>query len=81
MGVCIETLIVAELCLVLTVTPYMGVCIETLLCLVHKCLSSVTPYMGVCIETLVMVIQQKIVMSHPIWVCVLKHVHLHIRPA
>ena len=61
------------------VTPYMGVCIETGLpsCCLPPC--HVTPYMGVCIETHSEPRSGSIRRSHPIWVCVLKHIKHHLR--
>ena len=55
------------------VTPYMGVCIETGTIRRNANLHIVTPYMGVCIETLRKINVWEPIGSHPIWVCVLKH--------
>ena len=51
----------------------MGVCIETMVSATMSMPAQVTPYMGVCIETLVFENCPRLWLSHPIWVCVLKH--------
>ena len=50
----------------------MGVCIETFLKAIGESLNKVTPYMGVCIETCSKMKLSRLILSHPIWVCVLK---------
>ena len=59
------------------VTPCMGVWIETLHRWCIEVALSVTPCMGVWIETKSMRAPLRLEMSHPVWVCGLKH-HLRI---
>ena len=52
----------------------MGVCIETAVSQAAVFIFAVTPYMGVCIETVCQIATTNSeALSHPIWVCVLKH--------
>ena len=56
------------------VTPCMGVWIETTLSGISGALSPVTPCMGVWIETCSNIYLLLPALSHPVWVCGLKHI-------
>ena len=72
-GVWIETYMYIQLCLWLWVTPCVGVWIETF-CLRSDCdTHAVTPCVGVWIETTWSLLVRAHLLSHPAWVCGLKH--------
>ena len=73
MGVWIETVAVNWCNNALIVTPCMGVWIETRTPLELTPTCHVTPCMGVWIETLYIRYSHTYLMSHPVWVCGLKH--------
>ena len=72
-GVWIETLQKSQENVNKSVTPFVGVWIETFLCSMKKEIIKVTPFVGVWIETWEHEYQWYKRMSHPSWVCGLKH--------
>ena len=73
-GVWIETYGYTSMMAVSAVTPCVGVWIETLGHVLKPYPLQVTPCVGVWIETLCCNLLGALLMSHPAWVCGLKHV-------
>ena len=57
----------------LRVTPFVGVWIETLMANMDQLPCVVTPFVGVWIETWNILLSSGRIVSHPSWVCGLKH--------
>ncbi len=73
MGVWIETLKLRLEEYTSKVTPFVGVWIETPYCISSMPHLRVTPFVGVWIETANWLLTGQGDMSHPSWVCGLKH--------
>ena len=76
-GVWIETCRTNTGSLPTNVTPFVGVWIETVKSLVHFLTTFVTPFVGVWIETYLYKFSRLFTLSHPSWVCGLKHICNH----
>ena len=72
-GVWIETYYGMKILVPTKVTPFVGVWIETLLSGKSATSHTVTPFVGVWIETLKYLRVADNAVSHPSWVCGLKH--------
>ena len=75
MGVWIETVVSVYRGGDFCVTPCVGVWIETLIIRHLQTNLTVTPCVGVWIETTMTLVLNSLRMSHPAWVCGLKHKH------